>query len=109
MFGEIWIEDVSFKTDVVWKESFGMIVHPPELVWLPHDSYCVMEIAKITRKSVAPAGSSLAWIFVNSLRFFQHAFKQLLVQQPIRRYLQCPCECHYLEVCNLPDPGLDFR
>lgn len=75
------------------------------MIWLPHESYYAVGIAQITRQSVAPVGSSLVYF----LRFFQHTFKQLLVQQPFRRYLQCPCEYHYLEVCNLPDPSLDFR
>jgi len=30
MFGEIWIGDVPVRTDVVWKDPYGMLVHPSE-------------------------------------------------------------------------------
>lgn len=38
----------------------------------------------------------------------QKPFKQLPAQEPFRRHLECPGQYHYLEVCYLPDPGLNF-
>jgi len=91
---------VSVKTDAVWKDSSGILVHQLftqrnskgqvidprpkrctrrpvvhghdlEIVLLSHDGYSVGEVVKITRKSVAPVGNSLARIHVYPLSFFK--------------------------------------
>lgn len=84
-----------------------MMVHPLELVLLPQYG-CAIEKSQDQSKWCCPPWEVSwldAWL---SPSVFQHAFKQLLVKQPLRRHFQSPGKCHDFEICDLPDPSLDF-